>query len=408
MYDAIVIGARCAGSPTAMLLARKGYRVLLIDRATFPSDSMRNHFIRHKGTVQLHRWDLLDRVIASNCPPVRKHTTDLGDFPLAGYPPPGDGVDAEYGPRRYVLDKILVDAAPEAGAEAREGFSVSEVLMDGERVTGIRGKSKGGAAISEHARIVIGADGQHSLVARTVNPPKYNERPSLTCGYYSYWSGVPCEGLEAHILDRPVFLLGFPTNDNLTCIAVQVPISEFPAFRVDMEAYFYRMLDLAPDFAERVRAGKREERFLGSADLDNFFRKPYGPGWALVGDAGYHKDPITALGISDAFRDAELLADAIDAGLSERRPMEEALADYERQRNEAAMSSYEEACGAASFEPIPRKVYQIRVAIRGNQDLINRYFGVAVGTINGEDFFGSEAMQRLMEPNLAPDKAKHP
>src|SRR5437870_4998705 len=158
MYDAIVIGARCAGSPTAMLLARKGYRVLLLDRASFPSDTFRNHFIQWPGMVQLHRWGLLHTVSASNCPPIRAYITDLGDGRLAEPVEPRDGVDANYAPRRIVLDKILVDAAVDAGAELRERFSVRELIWERDRVVGIRGGANGALA-SEHARIVIGADG---------------------------------------------------------------------------------------------------------------------------------------------------------------------------------------------------------------------------------------------------------
>ncbi|MDQ5822954.1 MAG: NAD(P)/FAD-dependent oxidoreductase [Chloroflexota bacterium] len=370
MYDAIVVGARCAGSPTAMLLARKGYNVLLVDRATFPSDTMRNHFIRHRGVAQLEKWGLLDRVIASGCPPVRQEISDLGDFPLAvnaADTSPVEGVDAEYAPRRYVLDKILVDAAAEAGVEVREGFSVSDVLLEDGRVTGVRGKSKGGAPVEEKARIVIGADGLHSIVARAVGAPTYNEKPVLTCGYYSYWSGLPVSGLEVWYRSDPAFvIIVFPTNSGLTCAAVQVPVSRFSEFRLDVERHFMDVIDLAPDFSRRLRAGRREERFYGTGDLPNFFRKPYGPGWALVGDAGYHKDPISARGVSDAFRDAELLTDAIDEGFSGRLALNDALAEYERQRNEAATPEYTETCYSASFRSIPTHVYERRSAKRAS------------------------------------------
>lgn len=367
MYDAIVVGARCAGSPTAMLLAREGYRVLLVDRSTFPSDSMRNHFIQLPGVTQLHRWGLLDRIIASGCPPVRKQIIDLGDFPLINYLTPVDGPDAEYGPRRIVLDKILVDAAAEAGVEVREGFSVAEIVVENDQVVGIRGKSKGGPAVTERGRIVVGADGQHSLVAKTVRAATYNDRPALTCGYYSYWSGLECDALEVWITRRPAFLLAFPTNFGLTCIATQVPVSEFGAFRLDVENYFMKLVETVPGLAERLHAARREERFNGTADLPNFFRKPYGPGWALVGDAGYHKDPITAHGVSDAFRDAELLAEAIDAGFSGRSLLHEALAIYEERRNQAAVKEYRETCALASFIPFPASVYEQRAERRKTQ-----------------------------------------
>ncbi len=369
MYDAIVIGARCAGSPTAMLLARKGYSVLLLDRDTFPSDTFRNHFIQHPGVVQLHRWGLLDRVAASNCPPIRRVTTDFGDFPLTMPAEAGDGVDVHYAPRRFVLDKILADAAVAAGAELRERFTVHDLLWDGDRVVGIRGRAHGGAMVEERARVVVGADGAHSVVAKQVQAPRYHERPTFTFGYYSYFSDVPLSGIEVWIRPWAAYI-NFPTNNGLTLVAIQMPAGGFRAFRADIEGNFFRTLDRVPELAARVRAGKREERWYGTADLTNFFRKPYGPGWALVGDAGYHKDPILAQGISDAFRDAELLADAIDAGFAGRTPLEEALAGYERRRNEAALPGYEANCAAAAFLPPPPEMLAQRAAMRAEQQMV--------------------------------------
>jgi flavin-dependent dehydrogenase len=363
MYDAIVVGARCAGSPVAMLLARRGYRILLLDRASFPSNSMRNHFIQQAGTMQLHRWGILPAVVESNCPPVRTVVSDFGDFPLREPVEVVDGMDATYAPRRLVLDKILVDGAVAAGAELREKFAVQELLWRDGRVVGVRGRENGGANVDELARIVIGADGAHSAVAEAVQAPRYHERPVLTYAYYSYFSGVPVAGLEMWL--RPGHLyIGFCTNDDLTCVAMQAPVAGFRAFRGDIEGNFYRALDEIPELAERVRVGTREERWYGTADVRNFFRKPYGPGWALVGDAGYHKDPFLAQGISDAFRDAELLADAIDAGLAGRASLEESLECYERVRNEAAMPGYEQNCAAASFLPLPPEFFADRAAKR--------------------------------------------
>src|SRR5438128_4409028 len=155
MYDAIVVGARCAGSPTAMLLARRGYRVLLLDKAGFPSDTLSLHYIHQPGAALLKQWGLLDKIVASNCPPVSRLAVDLGPFVQAGSPPPAEGVAEGYAPRRTILDQILVEAAVEAGAELREHFSVQDLIMDGDRVVGLRGRSKGGALVSEQARIVI-------------------------------------------------------------------------------------------------------------------------------------------------------------------------------------------------------------------------------------------------------------
>ena len=362
-YDVIVVGARCAGSPTAMLLARLGYRVLLLDRATFPSDSMRAHFVRHPGVERLDHWGLLPRIAASGCPAIRRWVVDLGDFPL---PMPGevlDGGPLQYAPRRFVLDAILVEAAAAAGVEVREGFSVQEVLWENGRVVGVRGRARGGREVTERARLVVGADGLHSLVARAVGAPAYDARPTLACSYYSYFSDVPIDGLNvAYRADRVV--IAVPTNGDLTLVYVAAPIAAFPAFRADIEGAFFDSLDRVPWLAERVRNGRRAERWLGSGDLPNFFRKPYGPGWALVGDAGYHRDPIPARGISDAFRDAELLAEVIDAGFAGRLPLEAALAGYERRRNEAARPLYEETLARAAFQPFPPEVYAQRAALR--------------------------------------------
>lgn len=395
MYDAIVVGARCAGSPAAMLLARKGYRILLLDKASFPSDTLSVHYIHQPGTACLHRWGLLERVIASNCPPVYEQTLDIGPFALRGTPPPIDGVAAGYAPRRTVLDKILVDAAVAAGAELREHFTVKELITDGDRVVGIRGHGRGRSLVAERARIVIGADGLHSLVARAVGAPTYNQWPSLTCAYYSYWSGVPVDGAELHPRPGRMILAG-QTNDGQTMAIVYWPSAAFHEVRSDIEGNFMRALDLVPDLAERVRGGMRTEHFRGTVDLPNLYRKPHGPGWALVGDSGYHKDPITAQGISDAFRDAELLADAIDDGFSGRTPLTEALAGYERQRNEATLPIYEMTRQFAALEPPPPEQQQLLSALLHNPDETNRFFGTVAGTVSIPEFFSPENVGRII------------
>lgn len=395
MYDAIVVGARCAGSPTAMLLARKGYRVLLLDKAGFPSDHMSTHWIHQPGVARLERWGLRERLAATGCPPITSISMDLGPFALQGTPPPAGDVAEAYCPRRTVLDKLLVDAAVEAGAELREHFSVQDLVWDGNRVSGITGRSATGTTVTEQARIVIGADGVHSLVARQVKAPAYNTKPTFACAYYSYWSGVPLDEVGFYPREHRGFGV-LPTHHGLTCIIVGWPHDEFHAFRADIEGNFLKTLELAPALAERVRQGKREERFTGTAELFNFFRRPYGPGWALVGDAGYHKDPITAQGISDAFRDAELVAEAVDAGLSGRRPVEEAMAEYEQRRNEAALPVYEFTCQLAMLEPPPPEMQQIFAALRLNQEQTNRFFGTMAGTVPIPEFFAPENLGRII------------
>lgn len=396
MYDVIVIGARCAGAPTAMLLARKGYRVLLLDRVRFPKEIPHGHFIHRHGPRRLHRWGLLDRIVSTNCPPVESIIVDLDDFPLMGNQMIIDGVALGYGPRRALLDKVLVDAAVEAGAELREEFVVDDFLTEGERITGIRGQElANGKLVTERAFITVGADGRRSRLARVVRAAVYEAHPAVACWYFSYWSGMPPMGLEVYVKRNRV-IFAFPTNDALAGIFIAWPSAELKTVRSDIEASFMAVLDQVPDFAERVRSGKREERFYGTTDLPNFFRKPYGPGWALVGDAGCHKDPYLALGICDAFRDAEWLSDAIDEGLSGRRSVDTAMAEYERRRNEATMPDYMENLALAQFKPIPAEVSQLRLALRSNQEDTNRFFLAREGMIPRETFFNPENLTRIM------------
>jgi flavin-dependent dehydrogenase len=401
MYDAIIVGARVAGAPLAMLLARKGYRVLLVDRGTFPSDVMSTHYIHQPGVAALHRWGVLDAVRASNCPPITWFRNDIGPIRLEGFGPPADGIAEAYAPRRVVLDTILVDAAVAAGAELRTGFSVQEVLFDDGRVIGIRGRSDDGHPVEERARVVIGADGMHSLVARAVQAPRYNEKPALACYYYTYWGGLPPLPATMGMGDG-CFGVGFPTNDGLYCLVAGRKVSTFPAYRADIERTYHETLaSVMPDIAALVCDARRAERWMGTADLPNFFRKPFGPGWALVGDAGYHKDPITGYGITDAFRDAGTLADALDAALSGALPYDEALAGYEQRRNEFATPMYGLICQLASMEPPPPEMQAIIAALAGNQRAITQFIGVLDGTVAVPEFFAPDNVGRILAGRMA-------
>ncbi|HKB07766.1 MAG TPA: NAD(P)/FAD-dependent oxidoreductase [Candidatus Polarisedimenticolia bacterium] len=392
-YDAIVVGARCAGSPTAMLLARQGYKVLLVDKATFPSDTISTHLIHPPGVAALKRWGLLDRVVATGCPPIDTYAVDFGPIVLSGSPASDEGPVA-YAPRRTVLDKLLVDAASEAGAEVREGFAVEEVLRDGDRVTGIRGRGQGGAAVTERARIVIGADGLHSAVAKAVRPEQYHEKPQLLAAYYSYWSGLPMEGrFETYVRPRRGFA-AWPTNDGLTLIVAGWPFAEFDANRKDIEGNYLRTLDTVPAFAARVRAARREERFAGTP-VPNFFRKPFGPGWALVGDAGYNKDFITAFGITDAFLSVELCVAALHAVFSGGRPFDAEMGRYQSRRDEHALPRFEFTTQLATLEPPPPELVQILSAAQGNQDAMDAFARVNAAVMSPADFFSKENVERI-------------
>lgn len=394
MYDAIVIGARAAGSPAAMLLARKGYKVLMVDKASFPSDTLSTHYIHQTGSAVLKSWGLLDRVAATGCPPLTETTVDFGPVVLRGLPPEVDGVAEGYAPRRTVLDKLLVDAAVEAGAELREHFTVDALTASDSRITGLRGHQRGGESIAEQARIVIGADGHHSLVAKKVEALEYEQSPAHSCAYYTYFSDAPTDLIELYA--RPErMIIGAMTNDGATLAIVYWPEADFHAVRSDIEGSFWAALDTTP-LGARLREGKRVERFTGTVDLGGFYRKPYGPGWALIGDAGYHKNPITAQGISDAFRDAELLASAIDDGFSGRRQFEVAMADYEQRRNESTMPMYQMTCDMARLQPPPPEQQALIAALAGNPHATRQFLGTVTGATSIPDFFSPQNLAAIM------------
>lgn len=410
MYDAIVIGARCAGSPTAMLLARDGHRVLLVDRARFPSDTMSTHLIHPPGLASLKRWGLLDELLATGCPKLESLRCDFGevkvdgpqpmDFgPVAieGLPAAADGISWYCGPRRKVLDPLLVEAAVEAGAELREGTALRELVFDDGHVAGVRLSTDGGAETVERAKIVVGADGMNSTVARQVDAPTYDEGPSLTVGYYSYWSEVNDTRLTLTM--HPGWALAeLPTHDEQTMLGVTWPVAEFHTIRKDIEGNFMRsIVEHVPDLADRLRGATREERFKGTAVVPDFFRKPHGSGWALVGDAGYHKNPLGAHGIMDAFRDAELVAGAIDAGLSGNRPMEEALADYQATRDASSAPLYQLNMQLATLDPPPQVLGLLgAIVVANNHADLERFLGIIAGTVSVPEFLTPENIERIL------------
>jgi 2-polyprenyl-6-methoxyphenol hydroxylase-like FAD-dependent oxidoreductase len=391
MYDAIIVGARCAGATTAMLLTRRGHRVLLVDRATFPSDLPHGHFLHRRGPARLKRWGLLDRVAATGAPPITSVVSDYGDFALSDRDIMVDGAPLGYGPRRRAIDQILLDAAVEAGADLRTGFAVQDYIGDGERIIGIRGREAAGRTlVTEHATVTIGADGRNSRLARTVGAAMYEEQPPLTCWYFSYWSGIPDPGLQLYLRDRRL-VLAFPADAGLVAIFAAWPAAMLPHVRTDIPGYFMEAVDAIPALAAQVRAGRQEDRFYGASDLPNFLRRPYGPGWALVGDAGYSKDPITAQGISDAFHDAEACSAALDDAWSGRRDMAEAMAEFQRQRDVAAAPRYELATQLGTLEPPPQELQQLFASLAGNQAGMDDFASLIAGSLSPADFFNAAA-----------------
>lgn len=394
MYDAIVVGARCAGSPTAMLLGRRGYRVLLLDRAHFPSDTVSTHVVQAPAVAALHRWNLLGQVVASGAPPIQAYSFDFGAITISGVPHPKDGFSTAYAPRRTVLDQILVDAAVRAGVELREGFNVDSYVVEDGAVVGVRGRDGAGRSVVERARVVIGADGRNSRLARTVRAETYSTKPRAQWAYYTYFADLPVDGFE--IVIRPYRGWGAcATNDGLTMVVLGWPVAEADRFKADPERNFLETLEMAPDFADRVRSATRVERFVG-AGVPGYLRKPFGPGWVLVGDAAYSKDPITAQGIIDAFRDAESVADTLHAAWSGMSSFDDALRGHQLRRDAQVMPIYEFTSQLATLEPPSAQLRALLTTVCGNQAAMDAFVSINAGTLSPSEFLDPAYLDRLL------------
>lgn len=395
MYDAIIIGAGAAGTATALLLARRGYRILVLERSGIPTDKESAHLIQLPGSERLARWGLLDRLAVSGCPPISRLALDLGDAVIVGAPPARGGVRTLYAPERAVLDRLLADAAVEAGAEVRQGCTVKELLWRDGAIAGVQAVDANGRTIIERARIVVGADGRRSLVAQAVHAPIYHARPPLTFIYAATSTGVPVSGVEMTVRDGQT-VVAYPTHGDRTRVIVQGRYADHDAFRADIEGNFARALEQAPALAERVQAGQRQGPITGAAELPNYFRQSHGPGWALVGDAGLHIDPTLAHGIAGSFRDAELLTEALAEGFAGRRPMAEALAEYQGRRDAAALPLFGLITRLAAMTPFTPAAADLMRAVAADPAAADSFIGVLCGVVPEAAFFAPEQIGRLM------------
>ncbi len=398
MYDVIVVGARCGGAPLAMLLAREGHKVLMVDRMAIGTDIMSTHYVKRSGASLLNRWGLLEQLRQAGTPGISELSFNIDETKLAGRAPGCDGVAEDFTPRRTVLDPILVQAAAEAGAEIRDQFTVSSLIFDEGRVAGIRGTGKNGIETAERAKVVVGADGIRSLVAKSVGAETIVDGGSHTCGYYAYYSGMRdkdnAASLSIRTQDRR-FYITFPTNDDLDMVFLFWPAEEARSVRKDLEAAFGESLKLVPELEARVRQGKRETRITGSHLLPNFFRRAHGPGWALVGDAALHRDPITAQGITNAFTHAAILGEELSAGLKGDKPIGQALADYDRRQFEKLKPMFDYTVHLSMLQPLPVEVKQMLPLIEGNQEAIGAFIGSFLGSVPLDQVFPPHLLDRF-------------
>jgi 2-polyprenyl-6-methoxyphenol hydroxylase-like FAD-dependent oxidoreductase len=376
-----------------MLLARKGHNVLVLDRNAFPSDRLAStHMVWHSGVEYLSRWGLLDRLAATGCPPMRNFNLDLGELVLTGHAPPAGAVAEAYAPRRLVLDDLLLNAAREAGAEVRTRCSVRELIAEDDRVAGVRFTDEHGTMHEASARLVVGADGERSTVARLAGATSYEVRGRIGGTIWAYFSGLPIDDMEFYA--RPGRMVyAWRTNDDLTVAGICFPHRDFRDAVGDRGTTMPAAFDaLAPGFGERVRSASRASRWRTGC-ASNFCRTPVGPGWCLLGDAGLTMDPITAAGITNAFRDAALLAEAVEEGLE--GDLESGLAGFEERRNALSMPLYQFTSEMARLEPPTQEVIDLFVGLSQSQDDTDAYFGVFAQTVPVAEFFAPDNVQRI-------------
>ena len=356
-HDVVVVGGRVAGSATAMLLARLGHDVVVVDQASFHSDTVSTHSLARSGVVQLRRWGLLDDVLDSGAPAIRQVTFNAAGESISRTIKHKAGVDLLVAPRRYVLDTILAAAAQRAGAQLRPGVTVTGLQRDGHgRVVGVSGRDRAGAPVALGARFVVGADGLRSRVAELAGARVTQAGPVAGAAQYAYYTGIPWSGFEFFVAERS-FAGVFPTHDGQACIWVCNPAADARAVRrragSRAEAFNTLLERSHPELVERLGGARRVSPVQGMLRQPNQVRQAFGPGWALVGDAGYYRDAITAYGMSDAFRDAELLAVALDQALDGDGEETTALAAYQRQRDRAFQEIFELTCRLGAFPPVP-------------------------------------------------------
>lgn len=382
MYDVLVIGARCAGAATALLLSESGQRVLLVDQADFPSDTMSTLYIHQPGVARLAEWGVLEALLKTGVPPLRRLTHTIGTVSVGGPLPGYDGIDYALAPRRHVLDRLLTDAARAAGARFRARTKLVDVVRRDGRVVGALLRGPDGTVSEERGRVVVGADGMRSTLARRCGSPTTTEHPRRTCVYYTGWR---MGGDQVRLAEsQHAYLSVIPTHDDISLVATYAPQADFARARTDpMGFHLGTISTLAPDLHDRLRSGQPDLRLTGTGDQRNFFRRPAGRGWALVGDAGHHKDSITARGITDAFRQAESLAGLLAGRCGSDRAADAALEEFARRRDGMLAEGYAATLAAADLTVTERRLAAHR-RIRDSAELTEVYLGVLAGMRSAE------------------------
>jgi flavin-dependent dehydrogenase len=392
-FDVIVVGGSVSGAPTATWLARKGYKVLMVERDTFPRDTNSTHFIWPRGMSYLNRLGVAGKVLEQT-PSFKQLEVSIEGISLHGGVPlqavkdrfiklhgNDDGVVDYYsGPRRFFLDKVLMDEARASGVDVREATTVQSLIVEDGQVVGVRGSGPAGALLAR-ARVVVGADGRMSQFAGMVGAEKTVVREKSTFAYYGYFSGIDKPELCIHKRGRFGTAI-FPTMENRHLVLVYGPTAWWSDFSKDPEANFHKTYRyVVPEVADIVAKGKRVEEFKAMGRMVAYHRQTYGKGWVLVGDACSFKDQWTAMGITHSLRDAELVSGYLDRVLKNEASFEQAMAEYHEVRSHDYEDYWSFVCDGAECNPYTREHLEFFHAIQGDQSKVDHFMGQVGDTI---------------------------
>ncbi|CAH0198381.1 3-(3-hydroxy-phenyl)propionate/3-hydroxycinnamic acid hydroxylase [Microbacterium oxydans] len=400
--DVVIIGGRCAGATLGMLLARAGVSVVIVDRGSLPSDKPDStHLVHPPALRRLRDWGVLEALEQkSGAPRIYQYgLRDAGIDLMAPLPPDGD-LDFALAPRRYSLDSVLLDAAVAAGAALRDQTSIVGLVEETGAVSGVRLRERGGRETTMHARLVVGADGTRSTVADLVEARRYWEKRTRLRSTWAYWPSMDVEDVPTW-RDSEGYGFAWPTNDGLTLVGSAWRYDEYPEREIRQASYFKALERLAPEIRQQIHGEAPEGRWM-SGSVPNFFRASFGTGWALVGDAGYSRDPATASGITDAIRGADFLAQSILAWFCGRTSESEALAAYEARRNAISRPFYEYTCDFASLEPYPPDVREFLSHAVDSSEHASALTGLFAQTTDPLEFFAVEQVVDILREAQRP------
>jgi flavin-dependent dehydrogenase len=410
VVDVLVAGGRCAGAPLATWLARAGLSVIAVDRSRFPSDTLSTHVFQGGGIASLQRLGALEDVLATGAPPINRSRVRLvnGDDRIEGelpIPTPAPGLPAMLCVRRVALDAILRERAADAGAELLDGWALTDLLRERKRVVGARIRSRDGAEREIRARVVVGADGRGSTVARLAGARRYGVLPMERFGYFAYYEGVtpPAPGTISVARDERLFGFASPADDGLFLACLMPPAADYGEFMSDVDASWDREVARLEGVGDAVATGRRVGRPRGLHPVDTYMRDAAGPGWALVGDAGHFKDPAPGQGIADAFRHAESLAEAVAAGLDDGN-LDRRLRAWWRSRDREAMQRHTWAHAFGSAGPAQHVIVELQRDLLSRDDGLERFWGPTLQRLAPQKVLNGRALARSVGRSIAGDR----